>query len=138
MESKDPVYVMYEARKRLVLKALEDVKDLIPISYVLTCPDTSQWIRVVIKFKDPKKATIYATDLHDYIYTKYHTDPKFFVIDRINPSSKLKLLEECELVFGNKEEYEKDLEVAKREARKFLEQIELVRRLYSKGSEGGS
>ncbi|UXD22106.1 hypothetical protein IPA_01680 [Ignicoccus pacificus DSM 13166] len=134
----EKIKVMYEARKKLVLKALEDVKELIPISYVLACPDTAQWIRVVIKFKDPKKATIYATDLHDYIYTRYHTDPKFFVVDRVNPSSRKRLFEDCEFIFGDEREYEEDKKRTEEEARRFLSQIELVRRLYSKGSEGSS
>ncbi len=125
---------MYEARKKLIIRAIQDLKEVIPFEYVLTCPDTSQWIKVVVKFKDPENSSLYSIDFHDYVYTKYKTDPKVFVIDKVSPMTRVELLENCELVFGDESSVKKDLELAKDEAERFSRQIEEVRRLYSKGS----
>lgn len=127
-------FALYEARKKLVLKAIEDVKDLIPIAYVLSCPDETQWIKLVIKFKDEAKSTIYVTDLHDYIYTKYFTDPKIFLVNRLSPKVKEEMLKTCEFIYGEKEEMIKDLEKVEEEAKRFLEHLAEIRRFYTEGT----
>ncbi|ALU12305.1 hypothetical protein EYM_02260 [Ignicoccus islandicus DSM 13165] len=128
----DASKAIYEARKKLVKKGVDDLKDTIPFEYVLTCPDESQWLKVVVKFKDPKKSTIYVTDFHDYLYTVYHTDPKMYVVDRLVPTEGVRLLEGCELVYGNEEEVKADLERFKELAKEFLENLQEVMRTFKR------
>ncbi len=124
---------IYEARKKLVKRGVEELLERIPFKYVLTCPDEGQWIKVVVKFDDPKKSTIYVTDFHDYLYTVYHTDPKMYVANELVPTEGVRLLRNCELVYGDEEEVKRDLREFEELARKFWESVGEARKLFSKG-----
>ena len=118
-----------EVRKKVLTSALKKAFEYFPIEYVLMCYDEIiKNFNVVVKFRE--KPTLHASDLHDYIYNKYGIDPRFYVINTLNPLTKVRMLEECEFVEGDKGQYEEDLRAAKREAESFANNLKEIAKLY--------
>ncbi len=118
---------MLEIRKKLLIKAVEKAAEHFPLTYALLCVQ-NELFHLVVKFKD--MPNLYATDMHDYIYVRFGLDPRFYVVNSLNPLTKIRMLKECEFIYGDREEYERDLEEAEREADKFAENLRAVARLY--------
>jgi len=118
-----------ELRKKILKSAIRKSFEHFPIVYAMMCyDDKTKLFNVLVKFSD--KPNLHASDMHDYIYTRYGIDPRFYVVNSLNPMTRLRMLEECEFVEGNREEYEKDLERAREEAKRFEDNLRDVARLY--------
>ena len=118
-----------EVRKKLLISALKKAFEYFPIEYVLVCYDeVVRNFNVVAKFGE--KPTLHASDLHDYIYNKYGIDPRFYVINTLNPLTKLRMLKECEFVGGDEEQYQEDLKRAEKEAESFANNLKEIAKLY--------
>ncbi|ABU81958.1 hypothetical protein [Ignicoccus hospitalis] len=124
-----------EIRKKMLINALKKSFEYFPIRYAMLCYDTIlKTFNIVVKFDD--KPSLHAADLHDYIYTRYGLDPRFYVVNTLNPMTRERMLKECEFVEGDREEYLRDLEEAEREAREFERNLKDVAKLYGvRGSE---
>ncbi|NPA85256.1 MAG: hypothetical protein GXO07_04530 [Crenarchaeota archaeon] len=116
-------------RRKVIVEAIKKASEHFPLNYALLCYDKDSGLfHVVVKF--PEKPSLYAADMHDYIYTRFGMDPRFYVVNSLEPLTKVKMLEECELVVGSADEVSSDLEIAKEEARRFEENLKDVARLY--------
>lgn len=120
---------MIELRKKILKSAIKKSFEHFPIVYAMMCYDEkTKLFNVLVKFAD--KPNLHASDMHDYIYTRYGIDPRFYVVNSLNPMTRLRMLEECEFVEGDRDEYERDLEKTRKEARSFEENLKDVARLY--------
>jgi len=109
-----------EIRKMLIEKGIKKAMERYPLIYALICFEDIQPY-LVLKFK--KRPTFYAIDVHDLIYSNYGLDPRIFVVGTINPVTENELLERCEFLIGNREEYERDKQKAKEASKRFLSQL---------------
>lgn len=117
----------------IIRKAINKAMERYPITYALICFEDI-YPYLVLKFE--RKPSFYAIDVHDFIYTNYGLDPRIYVIGTINPVTESRLLEECEFLVGNKDEYENDKKNAKERSERFLSQFrEIVESFLDQGSQ---
>ena len=58
-----------------------------------------------------------AREIHEKLYDFYALEPRIHAIEGSPPKTALKLLKECKLIYGDKEEVEKDIKRKEEELR---------------------